>query len=144
MPIDKSDREVRLMLKEIVKHRWIKGVIFGNLQKDRKDPSFVPSEIKQAGKGNFSGKPTYRRSNELIRLAYRTYGKKLIIIGCGGVFNAEDAYRKIRLGASLIQMITGMIFEGPQVMAQINHDLAKLIKQDGYQNIQEAVGVDSL
>jgi dihydroorotate dehydrogenase subfamily 2 len=143
MPIEKSDKEVKLMLKEIIKHSWIQGVIFGNLQKDRKDPAFIQEEIERAGKGNFSGKPTFRRSNELIRLTYREYGKKLVIIGCGGVFTAEDAYRKIRLGASLIQMITGMIFEGPQVITQINRDLVTLMRQDGYSNIKEAVGVDA-
>ena len=143
MPIEKSDTEVRAMLDVIVKHKWITGVIFGNLQKDRKDPSFVQDEILTAGVGNFSGKPTFRRSNELIKLAYSGYGKKLIIIGCGGVFTAEDAYRKIRLGASLIQMITGMIFEGPQRITQINRELVELLSQDGYSNISEAVGVDS-
>jgi len=143
MPIEKSDDEVRGMLDVIVKHKWITGVIFGNLQKDRKDPSFVQDEILTAGVGNFSGKPTFRRSNELIKLAYSGYGKKLIIIGCGGVFTAEDAYRKIRLGASLIQMITGMIFEGPQRITQINRELVELLSQDGYSNISEAVGVDS-
>lgn len=143
MPIEKSDAEVRAMLDVIVKYKWITGVIFGNLQKDRKDPSFLPDEIKKAGIGNFSGKPTYRRSNELIKLAYTEYGKKLIIIGCGGVFTAEDAYRKIRFGASLIQMITGMIFEGPQRIAQINRELVDLLHADGYKNIREAVGVDA-
>ena len=143
MPIEKNDTEVMLMLNEIIKHSWIKGVIVGNLQKDRKDPAFVREEIERAGKGNFSGKPTFRRSNELIRLAYREYGKKLIIIGCGGVFNANDAYCKIRLGASLIQMITGMIFEGPQVITQINRDLVKLMEQDGYNNIKDVIGVDA-
>ena len=143
MPIEKSDREALEMLDVIVKHKWITGVIFGNLQKDRKDPSFVQDEIKQAGVGNFSGKPTFRRSNELIKLAYSEYGKKLIIIGCGGVFTAEDAYRKIRLGATLIQMITGMIFEGPQRITQINRGLVDLLQADGYSNISEAVGVDA-
>ncbi|PJE61723.1 quinone-dependent dihydroorotate dehydrogenase, partial [Candidatus Roizmanbacteria bacterium CG10_big_fil_rev_8_21_14_0_10_39_12] len=127
----------------IVKHKWITGVIFGNLQKDRKDPSFVQDEILTAGVGNFSGKPTFRRSNELIKLAYSEYGKKLIIIGCGGVFTAEDAYRKIRLGATLIQMITGMIFEGPQRITQINRGLVDLLQADGYSHISEAVGVDA-
>ncbi len=143
MPIEKSDKEVLEMLDVIVKHKWISGVIFGNLQKNRKDPSFDQDEIKKAGVGNFSGKPTYRRSNELIKLAYANYGKKLIIIGCGGVFTAEDAYRKIRLGASLIQMITGMIFEGPQRITQINRGLVDLLEQDGYSHIGEAVGVDA-
>jgi dihydroorotate dehydrogenase len=70
MPIEKSDTEVEAMLAVIAKHSP-KGVIFGNLQKDRKDPSFDAAEIEKAGKGNFSGKPTYARSNELIRLAYK-------------------------------------------------------------------------
>lgn len=143
MPIEKSDNEVRAMLDVIVKQRWITGVIFGNLQKNRKDPAFVRQEVENAGAGHFSGKPTFRRSNELIRLAYSNYGKKLVVIGCGGVFTAEDAYRKIRLGASLIQMITGMIFEGPQRITQINRGLVDLLEADGYSHISEAVGVDA-
>lgn len=143
MPIEKSDAEVKEMLDIIAKFKWINGVIIGNLQKNRKDPSFINHEITSAGVGNFSGKPTFRRSNELIRLAYRDYGKRFTIIGCGGVFNAEDAYRKIRYGASLIQLITGMIFEGPQRISQINQGLVELLQSDGYSNISEAVGVDA-
>ncbi|MBP9690698.1 quinone-dependent dihydroorotate dehydrogenase, partial [Candidatus Woesebacteria bacterium] len=143
MPIEESDQEVEEMLKVIVAFTSIKGVIFGNLQKDRSDESFDQDEIQVAGKGHFSGKPTYRRSNELIRLAYRLHAKRLIIIGCGGVFTAEDAYRKVRYGASLIQLITGMIFEGPQRISQINRGLVELLKADGYKHISEAVGVDA-
>jgi dihydroorotate dehydrogenase len=58
----------------------------------------------------------------------------------GGVFTAEDAYEKIRLGASLIQMITGMVFMGPQQIGIINKELAELFKKDGYKNISEAIG----
>lgn len=142
MPIEKTDDEVKKMLSVIVKYPFITGVIFGNLQKNRKDKSFVAEEVDIQGKGNFSGKPTERRSNELIALVYRMYEKKLIIIGCGGVFNAEDAYKKIRLGATLVQMITGMIFEGPQVMTQINRGLVDLLKKDGFEHISEAIGAD--
>ena len=56
------------------------------------------------------------------------------------MFTAEDAYRKIKAGASLIELITGMIFEGPQVISDINLGLTKLLKSDGYKNISEAVG----
>ena len=90
------------------------GVIFGNLSTNRKNPALVQSEAKQFPVGNFSGKPTYDRSNELISLAYKKYGKRLIIIGCGGIFSAEDAYEKISRGATLLQLITGMIYQGPQ------------------------------
>ncbi len=143
MPIDKTDIEAKKMLDVIVAFPIIKGVIFGNLQKNRKDPAILPEEVATVGKGNFSGKPTFKRSNELINLAFKGYGKKLIIVGCGGVFSAEDAYTKIRLGASVVQMITGMIFQGPQVIAQINRGLVTFLKRDGFKNISEAVGKES-
>ena len=139
MPIEKTDDETRDMLRVIINFP-IAGVILGNLQKNRQDPSFVKEEIEHAGKGNFSGIPTQARSDELIKLAYREFGKKLIIIGCGGIFNAEDAYRKIRLGATLVQFITGMIYEGPQLAAAINAGLIDLLKKDGFKNISEAIG----
>ena len=142
MPIDKTDAEVKKMLDVIVSFSYVTGVIFGNLQKNRKDSAFDTDEIKAAGKGNFSGKPTEKRSNELISVAYKHAGKKLVIIGCGGIFTAEDAYTKIRLGASLLQLITGMIFEGPQLITQINRGLASFLKRDGFTHLSDAVGVD--
>lgn len=143
MPIEKSDSEVMKMLTVIVKHSFVTGVIFGNLQKNRKDPALLPEEVVQMGKGNFSGKPTFKRSNELISLAYKKYGKKLVIIGCGGIFSPEDAYIKIKAGASLVQLITGMIFVGPQLITQINRGLVEKLKNDGYKHLSEAIGVDA-
>jgi dihydroorotate dehydrogenase subfamily 2 len=142
MPIDKSDEEVRGMLTAVIEFP-VSGVIFGNLQKDRNHPSLDPKEVARYPKGNFSGKPTEERSNELIRLAYREYGKRLVVIGCGGVFNAEDAYKKIRLGATAVQLITGLIYEGPQLVASINAELPRLLKKDGFSNVSEAIGKDA-
>jgi len=141
MPIEKSNGEVMAMLKVISKYVFIKGVIFGNLQKNRKHPSFDKGEIKAAGKGNFSGKPTFDRSNELISLTYKKYKERFVIVGCGGVFDAKDAYEKIKRGASLIQLITGLIYEGPQVVAKINYELEELLERDGFSNISKAVGI---
>lgn len=143
MPIEKTNNEIVKMLDEIIKHKSINGVIFGNLQKNRKDPSFNQSEVRKFKVGNFSGKPCEHRSNELIALAYKKYGNKLVIIGCGGIFSAEDAYKKIKLGASLVQLITGMIFQGPQLISQINLELIDLLKKDGFKNIKEAVGYEN-
>ncbi len=142
MPIEKTDREALDMLK-IIASFPVQGVIFGNLQKNRKDPSLDQEEIEKYKMGNFSGKPTEKRSNELIKLAFQKYGKKLIIIGCGGVFSGKDAYRKIRLGASLVQFITGLVFEGPQLAAQINRELNESLKKDGFKHISEAIGIDA-
>lgn len=142
MPINKTDREILEML-DIITHFNIKGVVFGNLQKDRKEKSLYPDEVKKFKVGNFSGKPTERRSNELIKLCFKHFKKDLIIIGTGGIFSAQDAYTKIRYGASLVQLITGLIYQGPQLVSQINRDLEKLVKQDGAKNISEVVGVEA-
>lgn len=140
MPIEKTNRETISMLDVITKHKSVNGVIIGNLQKDRKNPAFVKNELKKFRVGNFSGKPCEERSNELIKLTYKKYKNRFIIIGCGGVFSAEDAYKKIKLGSSLVQLITGMIFQGPQLISQINLGLIDLLKKDGFKNIKEAIG----
>lgn len=139
MPIEQSNEDVLRMLKIISQHTPA-GVIFGNLQKDRNHPLLNQSEVSQFPVGNFSGKPTFDRSNELIKLTYKHYKKRFVIIGCGGVFNTDDAYLKIKLGATLVQLITGMIFEGPQLIARINHELPKRLHADGYSHISQAIG----
>jgi len=113
MPIEKSNREFLAMLSVIINYFFIKGVVIGNLKKTKIC--------------NLSGKPCEQRSNELIELTYKKYKNRLIIIGCGGVFSAEDAYHKIKLGASLVQLITGMIYQGPQLISQINLELEELL-----------------
>lgn len=141
MPIDLPWHEFSELLEVAARHK-VAGVTIGNLAKDRskvalKDP--LPPDFA----GGLSGKPTWDLSNDLIRRTYIEYGQRFTIIGVGGVFSAEDAYTKIRLGASLVELITGMIFEGPQLIGQINQGLVKLLERDGYQRISEAVGVDA-
>ncbi|KKP51285.1 MAG: dihydroorotate dehydrogenase 2, nonfunctional [Candidatus Roizmanbacteria bacterium GW2011_GWA2_33_33] len=143
MPISISNKEFVSLLNVISKYKIIKGVIIGNLFKDRNSLLLDRREVKKFKVGYFSGKPCAPRSNELIKLAYKKYGSRLIVIGCGGVFNGQDAYEKIKLGASLIQLITGMIFQGPQLISQINLELEELLEKDGYNNIKEAIGVNN-
>ena len=128
------------LLQIIVRHN-IQGVTVANLVKDRtkvtiKDP--LTDEIR----GGLSGEPTREHSLELIRHTYQKYGDKLTIIGVGGIFTAEDAYAKIRAGASLVGLITGLFFEGPQLIGRINRKLVALLKNDGFSHISEAVGAD--
>lgn len=139
MPIEKKDEEVHAMLKVIDKHK-VSGVIFGNLQKDRKHKTLDKKEVARFTAGYFSGKPTFDRSNELIALTYKKYKNRFVIVGCGGIFNANDAYTKITLGASVVQLITGMIFEGPALIMEINFGLAELLKNDGFSHISQAIG----
>jgi dihydroorotate dehydrogenase len=95
------------------------------------------------GKGGFSGKLVSDLSDKLIGYVYKKTKGEKIIIGVGGVFKAEDAYKKIKSGASLVELITGMIFKGPQLINEINQGLVKLLKKDGYKNISDAIGVEN-
>ncbi len=135
---DMDDPQIDALLDVLRKHR-IQGVIATNLTKKKNNPKI---HDPLPGVGGVSGKPVQELSDALVEHIYRREGKRFVIVGCGGVFNAEDAYRKIRNGATLIQMITGMIFEGPQVISETNKGLVALLKRDGYKNISEAVGAD--
>lgn len=138
MPINLPWEEFDALLKVITKHK-VAAVTIGNLQKQRAN-THLKDALPDTVQGNLSGLPTQELSDKLIGQTYRAYGDKLMIIGVGGIFSAEDAYRKICLGASLVELITGMIFEGPQVIGQINSGLVRLLEKDGFQNISEAVG----
>ncbi len=138
MPINLPLGEFDALLRVITKHS-VAGVTIGNLHKDRRAvdvKDVLPDEVK----GNLSGAPTKEVTTALIRRTYKQYGDKLVIIGVGGIFSAEDAYEKIQAGASLVALITGMIFEGPQLAGSINQQLVRLMVRDGYTNIAQAIG----
>ncbi|MCX6796940.1 MAG: quinone-dependent dihydroorotate dehydrogenase, partial [Candidatus Doudnabacteria bacterium] len=120
----------------------INGFICTNLTKSRSNPKIFDKNIPE--KGGLSGKAVEELANNVIGYVYKKTRGEFVIIGCGGVFTAKDAYKKIKLGASLIQLITGMIFEGPQIISSINLGLVELLKKDGFTNIGQAVGKDNI
>lgn len=136
-PLDIQEELVRVGIEN-----GMRGFIFSNLVKDRANPNLKQKELKrfEGLKGNFSGRPTFENSNLAIAHIFKKFGHNTTLIGCGGIFNAEDAYIKIKLGASLVQLITGMIYEGPQLAGQINHGLTKILEADGFSNISQAIG----
>ncbi len=93
--------------------------------------------------GGLSGAPLRARSTAVIRIVHRLAGPALPIIGVGGIFSPQDAYEKIRAGASLVQVYTGMIYEGPRLAHGLVHGLLALLRRDGFHHIREAVGTDS-
>ena len=93
-------------------------------------------------KGGLSGKPIFDISTKQLRMAYKYTNGKIPLIGVGGVDSAEKAYEKIKNGASLIQLYTGLVYKGPNLIKDINEDLSSLIERDGYSNISEAVGAE--
>jgi len=119
----------------------VDGFICSNLTKKRDLKEITDENVPKTG--GLSGKVVEKLANELIEYIFLKTKGRFVIIGCGGVFSAEDAYRKIKLGASLIQLITGMIFEGPQIISDINFNLVNLLKKEGYMSISEAVGVEA-
>jgi dihydroorotate dehydrogenase len=137
--------EINIIIDGCVEH-GMEGVVLTNLAKPEFNQEHVAEEypsnlgLLPKGKGAMSGLPLQRISTNVIRHVYRRTQGKLTIIGVGGIFTASDAYEKITSGASLLHMITTMIFDGPQNINEINRGLVKLLKQDGFESIEEAVG----
>ncbi len=141
LPIDLSWPKTKQLI-DVAAKSSVVGLTIGNLAKDRK--LIHPEDhldLKQ--RGNLSGKPCFQASNQLIQKTRQTYKDRFLIIGVGGIFTAEDAYRKIRLGANAVEMITGLVYQGPAVVGEINRGLADLLEKDGFKSISEAVGVDA-
>jgi dihydroorotate dehydrogenase len=93
--------------------------------------------------GGLSGRPLRERSRDVVRALRGRIGARVPIIGVGGIASADDAYRHIRAGASLVELYTGLIYEGPALAASINAGLAALLRRDGFRSISDAVGVDA-
>ncbi len=92
--------------------------------------------------GGLSGKPLFDLSTQVLKDMYSLTGGKIPLIGCGGVFNGQDAYEKIKSGASLVQIYTTLIYNGFKIIDKINLELIELLKRDSFENIQQAVGID--
>jgi dihydroorotate dehydrogenase len=93
--------------------------------------------------GGLSGRPITAKVTNFVSHIYKETAGRLPIVGVGGIFNAEDAYDKIRAGASAVQIYTGWIYEGPGAVKRINLGLRRLLERDGLKQIADAVGVDS-
>jgi len=121
----------------------IDGLIATNTTISRAGLQTSRAEVEGYGEGGLSGAPLRNRSDEVISLIYRLTRGKLPIVGVGGVFTAADAWEKICAGASLIQLYTGFIYEGPGVARRINEGLADILQREGFRSLDEAVGCRS-
>lgn len=137
MPIDKDWNEINELLKICIKYNNVKWVILSNLIKDRSN-IIEKNEIENIPWW-ISGRPTYKKSNELISQTYKNYWNKLIIVWVWWIFCAEDAYEKIKLWASLVELITWMIYKWPQLIWEMNEWISELLKKDWYSNISQAI-----
>ncbi|WP_103104129.1 quinone-dependent dihydroorotate dehydrogenase [Brevibacillus reuszeri] len=136
---DMTDEQMRDVVHAAVEE-GISGIIATNTTLSREA---VKNHRHADEAGGLSGRPLTERSTAWVKEIYQEIGDKVPVIGVGGIYTGEDAYEKIRAGASLVQVYTGMIYQGPGIPKQINKKLLQLMKRDGFTHISEAVGVDA-
>jgi dihydroorotate dehydrogenase len=136
---DLTEPEIESIV-EVAMGAGISGIIATNTTVRRDDLLTSHEYVTACGEGGLSGAPLRRRSNQVVALIYRLTRGALPIIGVGGVFTAEDAWEKICAGASLIQLYTGFIYEGPHVARRINEGLAEILRTEGLHSLDDAVG----
>ena len=122
---------------DVVDENDLDGIVVTNTTTDRPEGLESPN---QAEPGGLSGDPIEERSTGLVRFVAERTG--VPVVGVGGVSDAEGAYRKIRAGASVVQLYTGLVYEGPSLAREINEGLLDLLDRDGFDHVSEAVGAD--
>lgn len=114
------------------------GVVATNTTTRRPASLRSPNRVETGG---LSGRPLEREATEMVRYVYNRVD--VPVVGVGGVSSAADAYRKVRAGARLVQLYTGLVYEGPTIARDINRGLLARLERDGFGHIEEAVGVDA-
>ena len=122
---------------EVLTNNKIKTVIISN-STDRTRENL--KNINKLEKGGLSGKPLENKSNFLINEFFKNLKSDITIIGVGGIDSGRSVYEKIINGAKLVQLYTGMVFKGPNIVSKINDELIEIIKKTGVNNISELVG----
>lgn len=137
---DLSAAEIAMIVEAALAHR-IDALIVSNTTLDR--PETLRSRDR-AEAGGLSGAPLKARAEAALIAAAEAAQGRLPLIGVGGIASGADAYRRIRLGASAVQLYSALIFEGPGVIGRIKRDLARRLRADGFSTVAEAVGAAPL
>ena len=116
-----------------------KGLVATNTTLGREG---LTSTTHAAEAGGLSGGPLRTRANDVCRALYRHVGRRVPIVGVGGILSADDAYERVRAGASLLQLYTALIYEGPGVVSRVVRGLSRRLAADGFSQLSEAVGID--
>lgn len=118
----------------------VDGLIISNTTISR--PDTVSKNPISQETGGLSGKPLFNLSTNVLKEMYILTRGKVPLIGCGGISSGEDAYKKIRAGATLVQLYTGFAYGGPALIPQIKAELAECLEKDGFKSVHEAIGAD--
>ena len=133
---DIKDENINMISDLLLKYD-VKAIIISNTT-DKNRENLL--NINKLEKGGLSGKPLEKRSNELINKFYKILKNKIKIIGVGGVDSGQSAYQKIINGASLVQLYTGMIYQGPNIASKISEELINILDKERVKNISDVVG----
>ena len=125
---------------ELAQKHGIDGLIISNTTLARDG---VAGSKYAAEAGGVSGRPVFDMSTHMLSQVYQASGGRLTLIGVGGVSSAREAYAKIRAGASLVQLYTGLIYQGPGMVAAMKRELADCLRADGFDSITAAVGSEA-
>ena len=133
---DISEIEIK-KISEVLLDNEIKAIIISNSSDSSRDNL---KNIQSHQKGGLSGKPIESKSTKLISKFYKILNGRIKIIGVGGVDSGKSAYEKFLAGADYIQLYTGMVFRGPNIVNLIKKELRELLLKDGVKNFTEIVG----
>ena len=133
---DISDNQVNLISEILLRYK-VSAVIVSNTTEDNRENL---QNISKHQKGGLSGKPLEEKSNKLIAKFYNLLKGKTKIIGVGGVDSGKSAYNKFLAGANYVQLYTGMVFQGPNIVGKIKKELKELLINDGVTNFKEIIG----
>jgi dihydroorotate dehydrogenase len=136
---DLERRELETIV-EVIDDLKIDGIIATNTTVSRDHLRTDPQRVAEFGEGGLSGQPLKNRATKMIAELYELTAGRIPLIGVGGIFTAEDAWEKICAGASLVQLYTGFIYQGPRIAHEINEGLAKILAREGLKTLDAAVG----
>ena len=133
---DIDDKEIK-KITEVLLSNNIEAVIISNTSDSSRNKL---NDIQKHQKGGLSGKPIEENSTKLVNKFYKLLNGKIKIIGCGGVDSGKGAYEKFLAGADYVQLYTGMVFRGPNIVNMIKKELKELLIVDGVKNFAEIIG----
>lgn len=139
---DLSEAEVESIV-EIALELNLDGIVATNTTISRENLHTTTGEITKVGNGGLSGKPLREKSTAIIKNIYRQSKGKLVIIGVGGIFTAQDAFDKLAAGASLVQVYTGFVYQGFTLARDVNDGLQSIYNERGFGSYHEMIGCDN-
>ena len=135
-----SEDRMLEILRDTEIYPWAKGFVLTNLSHTRE--GLISPKKDELTRGGVSGPGLKNKADAVLAFMAKNGGYRFEFIGVGGIDSVDDLYRKIRLGASAVQIVTGLIYHGPLWPSQLMTELSAKLKEDGFKNVREAIGVD--